>query len=83
MFDSLHQFILGMCFFIPVTLGLISWVWTIVIAFKQRTFGAAILIILLPIWAVVYQLTHLVRCRIPLTVFVVGVAIFTLGWNLS
>ena len=83
MFDSLQQFILGFCFIAPITLALISWVWTIVIAFRQRTFGAAIVIILLPIWAVVYQLTHLVRCRVPLAAFVVGVAIFALGWNLS
>ena len=83
MFDSLHQFILGMCFFIPVTLGLISWIWTIIIAFKQRNFGTGILIILLPIWAVVYQLTHIVRCRLPLAAFAIGVAIFALGWNLS
>jgi hypothetical protein len=80
---SVNDFILGICLFGPLLLGLLSWIWTVILAFQYKDFGSAILSILLPIWAPVYQVMHPIRCRIPLGAFVVGAALFTLGWNLT
>jgi hypothetical protein len=65
--------------FIPLFLGSVAWVWTVVLAFMHKDFGMAILSILLPIWMIVYQLIHPVRCRIPLGAVVMGVALLALS----
>ena len=64
---------------IPLFLASVAWLWTIVLAFRYKDFGMAILSILLPAWIVVYQLIHPVRCRIPLGTVAVGAALLTLG----
>jgi hypothetical protein len=69
--------------FIPLFLGTVAWIWTIVLAFMYKDFGMAILSILLPIWMIVYQLIHPVRCRVPLAAVVVGVGLLALGWKLG
>jgi hypothetical protein len=64
---------------IPLFLASVAWLWTIVLAFRYKDFGMAILSILLPAWMVVYQLIHPVRCRIPLGAVAIGAALLTLG----
>jgi hypothetical protein len=74
-----HHVQIAVFLFIPLFLGSVAWVWTIVLAFRYKDFGMAILSILLPIWMIVYQLIHPVRCRIPLGAVVTGVALLALG----
>ncbi len=83
MLNSPYDFVLGICLFVPALLGLVSWVWTVVLAFAYKDFGMAIFSMLLPVWAIVYQIMHPARCRIPLGAVVAGVALLALGWNLT
>ena len=80
----MYNHVLAIVFvFIPLFLGLVAWIWTVVLAFMYKDFGTAILSILLPVWVIVYQLMHPVRCWIPLGAVVIGVALLTIGWNLT
>ena len=67
--------------FLPLFLGLVAWVWTIVLAFMYKDFGMAILSILLPVWMIVYQLMHPIRCRMPFVALAIGVALLAIGWK--
>jgi len=55
-------------------LFLIAWIWTIVLAFSAKHIGLGILFILIGPLAFLYALRYPIRCKVPLAMFVVGIA---------
>src|ERR1700722_1152948 len=83
MLGGSENLILGVCGIGCIVLGLLSWIWTLVLAFKCRDFGMAILGIFIPVLALMYQIMHPIRCKVPLAASLTFAALFALGWNLS
>jgi hypothetical protein len=53
----------------------IGWIWTVVLAFVHKHFGFGILFVFIGILTIFYAIRFPVRCRIPLAMFVSGIAL--------
>ncbi len=56
---------------------LISWIWVVVIAFKESVGWGIVSLLLNPI-ALIYALTRARKCKKPLILFAVGLVVYVL-----